>query len=81
MGARLLQKLTTGNSSIGKETSWFTSFEGRILKERHRSATPIPCSVKYFLEVCAHFLLKIATKDSFRYKKSQKIIISDAKTL
>ena len=31
--------------------------------------------------MCAHFLLKVATKDSFRYEKSQKIIISDAKIL
>ena len=78
MRARLLQKLATRNPSIGKKTSWFTFFEGRILKLKHRSATPIPCSVKYFLEVCPHFLLKIATKDSFIHKKSQKIIISDA---
>ena len=42
-------------------------------------ATPIPCSVKYFLEVCAQFPLQVTTKDSFRYKKSQKIIISDIK--
>ena len=32
MRARFLQKLTTGNSSIAKKTSWFTIFEGRILK-------------------------------------------------
>ena len=32
MKPRLLQKLATGNSSIGKETSRFTICEGRILK-------------------------------------------------
>ena len=32
MRARLLQKLATGNSPISKKTSWFTMFEGRILK-------------------------------------------------
>ena len=32
MRARLLQKLAPGNSSISKKTSWFTMFEGRILK-------------------------------------------------
>ena len=31
--AQLLQKLVTGNSSIGKKTSWFIVFEGRILKQ------------------------------------------------
>ena len=72
MIAQLLQKLATGNSSVGKRTSWFTIFEGRIVKQKHRSATPIYCSVKYFLEVCTHVLLKIATKDSFRYKKKSK---------
>ena len=72
MRTRLSQNLASGNPSIGKKSSWFTIFEGRILKQKHRSATPIPCSVKYFLEVCAHFLLKIATKDSFRYKKKSK---------
>ena len=32
MRARLLQKLATGNSSLGKKTSGFKIFEGRILK-------------------------------------------------
>ena len=26
------KKLVTGNSSLGKKTSWFAAFEGRILK-------------------------------------------------
>ena len=30
--ARVLPQLANGNSSIGKKTSWFTIFEGRILK-------------------------------------------------
>ena len=29
---------------------------------------------KVFLEVCAHFLLKIATKDYFKYKKVKKLL-------
>ena len=32
MKALLLQKLTTGMSSIGKKTSRSTTFKGRILK-------------------------------------------------
>ena len=32
MIAQLLPKLATGNSSIGKRTSWFTIFEGRTPK-------------------------------------------------
>ena len=32
MRAQLLQKLATGNSSVGKKTPWFTIFEGKILK-------------------------------------------------
>ena len=32
MRPRLLQKLATGNPSIGKKTSGFKIFEGRILK-------------------------------------------------
>ena len=32
MRAQLLQKLATGNSSIGKKPSKFTTFEHRILK-------------------------------------------------
>ena len=35
----------------------------------------IPCWVKYFPEVCAHFWLKIATKDSFKYKKKVKKLL------
>ena len=31
--------------------------------------------------MCSRFSLKAATKDSFRYKKSQNIVISDAKIL
>ena len=31
--------------------------------------------------VCTRFSPKVATKDSFRYKKSQKIIISNTKSL
>ena len=37
--AQHLQKLVPGNSSIGKKTSWFTTFEGRILKWKYRNAT------------------------------------------
>ena len=39
MSARLSQKLATENSSMGKKVSRFTVFEGRILKQKHRSAT------------------------------------------
>ena len=37
--------------------------------------TLIPCSVKYFLEACAHFILKVATKDSFRYENVKKLLL------
>ena len=93
MKARLLQKLATGNSSIGKKTSRFTIFDGYknatkeiydfliILQLPYLVRSNIFYSVKYFLDVCAHFSLKVATKDSFRNTKSQKNITSDAKIL
>ena len=41
----------------------------------------MPFSVKYFLEVCAQFPLKVVTKDSSRHKNAKNFIISDAKIL
>ena len=60
MRAQILQKLATGSSSRDKKWLWFSD----------HFTTPITCSVKCFLEVCAHFSLKVAIKDYFRCKKN-----------